>query len=1220
MVQTPIKPTALTVDRDEARKQLELLGYKAGDNVYLTAFFPKGDPRTKGDNRDKGRKSDRLNCAEVEAWQAEGRGVYLVVNGWGHGKEDVKDCRSIFYEHDDLDKDAQLILWQSLGLPEPTVQVDTEGKSIHSYWVLDQPIHPELWAFKEGKDNWKGLQADLLKFASADTSLTNPNRVMRLAGCWYMVNDDSGTHAVAQSRIVGGCGKRYSYNELRQAIPRSKPPQVKQGMRSQVKPSQRNNSQDTGEGLLDFRAVGHLLPEWNERGRSGWATFQCPVHTTSGKHSDDHIHVNLTDGAWTAHCGCDRKLIYQSVCKMVGHKPSRQGYRSYNSYTAKESGAKGSKFTDNEGDGLQEESVKQNFWSAPVSCYGEIGWLRQEKKIVTEKDEEGNETRVIGEDGQPVTEIVRKFTPKANFDFVVERELESEDGGGVVLQVKRSIDPVRKRVIINSVDYGSVKTFEKALKQALGSGIVINLKDEHLKALIHVRLREYRERGGKLYKLIDRYGQQADGVWVFRDRQFKSDGTPTNEEESGWVFNPALGKEDFIPCPELAPQDPEALKRLMDACRVFFGEKNIHQVLMTMGWVVAGIHSQAIFKHDNCFPLINPNGEPGACKTLAAEASLSLVGKNWAQMGMLARVSTSALYEHGSRTAGLPFMMDDPERSDELEEIFKTWYNWKPRRVRGNDQQPKSPLGAITNHVAGAEQAATFTRFIRLTYERASGGNKQAFQQLRKAQETASGAFPLLLKIGYDPEAIATIELELLPHLPLAHARIAQSLAIPLYYAEKLIELTGYSYNLKQWVIENCCKSENDSDNSADSLNDFIDKLLSLESESLVGSWNLKRDIDRSGKSYVALFAADIWASVDKRFSPATYNFKSLKPLVLKAGGVIDTTVRFDRDRDSALAYERAKITADQDPHGDLELNPPATTPRKAWLIPATLFGGDDPPVTGVTGCNWNPVTPPNDDFSRVTTPSEVVCNCVTEKKEIEIETEEAELTEPSTVVDVETFCETPQKPGYTSYTVTDIPETTPGQGLEAVTEILENPVTVTGISVTAENTVTAEAIASPAPAPQPTLPTSVSVVEVADVTSEASPLPQKPSIEVREGTAVEESFEASSPTSNVEESPLEGWDKYNEHIAYPNPKSDNVRSSQKRSLAIREAYRAAKTKEDLSALRCEKGGEFSRDELLWVGNWLKRYIRAEFDFMQATAKVSQPLLDHQVSDAGKEW
>ncbi len=658
-----------------------------------------------------------------------------------------------------------------------------------------------------------------------------------------------------------------------------------------------------------------------------------------------------------------------------------------------------------------------NNWNTPVTFNGEIGWL------VFEGEEDP----------------VPQFYPKCNFDFVVERELESEDGGGVVLQVKRSLDRVQKRVIINSVDYGSVKTFEKALKQALGSGIVVNLKDEHLKALIHVRLREYRERGGKLYRLIDRYGQQVDGVWVFRDRQFKPDGTSTNEEESGWVFNPALGKEDFIPCPELAPEDPEALKRLVDACRVFFGEKNIHQVLMTMGWVIAGIHSQAIFRHDNCFPLINPNGEPGACKTLAAEAALSLVGKNWAQMGMLARVSTSALYEHGARTAGLPFMMDDPERSNELDEIFKTWYNWKPRRVRGNDQQPKSPLGAITNHVVGADQAATFTRFIRLTYERTSGGSKLAFQQLRYAQESASGAFPLLLKMGYNPDSIAAIERDLLPYLPLAHARIAQSLAIALYYADKLLELTGYSdsYNIKQWVVENCCKSENDADNSADSLQDFISKLLSLESESFVGSWNFKRNIDRSGKSYVALFAADVWSLVDKKFTPATYNFKSLKPLVLKAGGVVDITVRFDRDRDSVLAYERAKITT-QDTQGDSELNPPETQPRKAWLIPSNFFEGNDPPVTGVTGCNWNPVTPSTDEFSRVTDPASVPCNCVTEKIDIDIE----ERAGKSSNSGEEVSCETPENPSYTSYTVTDSPETLTEQGLQPVTEITENPVT----------------------------------------------------------------------------------------------------------------------------------------------------------------------------------
>jgi putative DNA primase/helicase len=87
----------------------------------------------------------------------------------------------------------------------------------------------------------------------------------------------------------------------------------------------------------------------------------------------------------------------------------------------------------------------------------------------------------------------------------------------------------------------------------------------------------------------------------------------------------------------------------------------------------------------------------------------------------------------------------------------------------------------------------------------------------------------------------------------------------------------------------------------------------------------------------------------------------------------------------------------------------------------------------------------------------------------------------------------------------------------------------------------------------------------------------------------------------------VECWMKYYQHRAYPNPKSDNVRASQKRTAAIREAYRAAKTKEDLSALRRENGGEFSKDELLWVSNWLKKFFRAEFDQMKATAKIHQP-------------
>lgn len=99
------------------------------------------------------------------------------------------------------------------------------------------------------------------------------------------------------------------------------------------------------------------------------------------------------------------------------------------------------------------------------------------------------------------------------------------------------------------------------------------------------------------------------------------------------------------------------------------------------------------------------------------------------------------------------------------------------------------------------------------------------------------------------------------------------------------------------------------------------------------------------------------------------------------------------------------------------------------------------------------------------------------------------------------------------------------------------------------------------------------------------------------------------SDSLGVPQGELHGWEDYHAIRPYPNPKSDNVRASQKRSLKIREAYQAARTKEELAALRRDNGGEFSRDELTWVSNWLKKWFRAEYEHVQSTAKISQPSL-----------
>lgn len=191
-----------------ANALFQLLGYKDNDLIYSRFFYPKGHPKA---TDDKGRKLlKRLSLMDwksIEVLQNEGRGSYFVVNGGGDTDAEVKSGRAIFCEWDDIDKDLQLTLWQNLGLPIPTIQIDTGGKSIHTYWIFDTPI-----AIAE----WKSLQSDLLAFCRADTKLKNPSRVMRIPGCWHI----SANGNREMSKVVSMSGQKYTYDELREAIPK----------------------------------------------------------------------------------------------------------------------------------------------------------------------------------------------------------------------------------------------------------------------------------------------------------------------------------------------------------------------------------------------------------------------------------------------------------------------------------------------------------------------------------------------------------------------------------------------------------------------------------------------------------------------------------------------------------------------------------------------------------------------------------------------------------------------------------------------------------------------------------------------------------------------------------------------------------------------------------------------------------------------------------------
>ena len=128
------KSNQLPIDAAQALLWCDLLG-KDESETHVRAF-----PHKKSKRRSQlGVRSGLVLASdidELEKINLEGRSVYSVVNDGGVSDSDITDCRAIFCEWDDKPIDWQITAWKELGLPEPTFQVLTGGKSVHSYWVF----------------------------------------------------------------------------------------------------------------------------------------------------------------------------------------------------------------------------------------------------------------------------------------------------------------------------------------------------------------------------------------------------------------------------------------------------------------------------------------------------------------------------------------------------------------------------------------------------------------------------------------------------------------------------------------------------------------------------------------------------------------------------------------------------------------------------------------------------------------------------------------------------------------------------------------------------------------------------------------------------------------------------------------------------------------------------------------------------------------------------
>ena len=137
------------------------------------------------------------DCESYSGYQADQKGIYAVVNKGGDDSASIDSGVALFGEWDDITIAEQIAKPSELGLPEPTFRVYTGGKSVHTFWTLEQPIEP---------DRWQLLMNRLIQHLGSDRNCNGLARCMRLPGGWHI--DKNGVFG-ERSSIIDITDQRY---------------------------------------------------------------------------------------------------------------------------------------------------------------------------------------------------------------------------------------------------------------------------------------------------------------------------------------------------------------------------------------------------------------------------------------------------------------------------------------------------------------------------------------------------------------------------------------------------------------------------------------------------------------------------------------------------------------------------------------------------------------------------------------------------------------------------------------------------------------------------------------------------------------------------------------------------------------------------------------------------------------------------------------------------
>lgn len=195
------------VDWSQAEEQLTHLGISAEEGFVLALFPPKGGQGALPCEHIRVHGTLNRELVERRLAALPGYGFGYIPNCGGTKDREIAFCRALFYEDDNPDTDLshKRSQWETAGLPHPSLQMWTGGKSVHNYWILETACSGI--EFRQGQ---KALFAHIkatVPGAQIDEKLCNPARVMRLAG---------GTHPETGelSRVISATGERFPLSQL----------------------------------------------------------------------------------------------------------------------------------------------------------------------------------------------------------------------------------------------------------------------------------------------------------------------------------------------------------------------------------------------------------------------------------------------------------------------------------------------------------------------------------------------------------------------------------------------------------------------------------------------------------------------------------------------------------------------------------------------------------------------------------------------------------------------------------------------------------------------------------------------------------------------------------------------------------------------------------------------------------------------------------------------